>query len=112
DGRAVVLGNAALLAEQGVDAGPLAARAEALRAEGQTVMLASVDGRPAGLLGVADPVRASTPDAVRALKADGLRVLMLTGDSRTTAEAVARRLGIDEVLAEVLPQDKREHTQP
>jgi Cu+-exporting ATPase len=108
DGRAVVLGNAALLAEHGADAGGLAARAEALRAEGQTVMLVAVDGRPAGLLGVADPVRASTPEAVRALKADGLRVLMLTGDSRTTAEAVARRLGIDEVRAEVLPEDKRE----
>jgi P-type Cu+ transporter len=108
DGRAVVLGNAALLAEQGVDAGALAVRAEALRADGQTVMLAAVDSRPAGLLGVADPLRPSTPDAVRALKADGLRVLMLTGDSGTTAEAVARRLGIDEVQAEVLPQDKRE----
>ena len=86
----------------------LAARAEALRREGQTVMLAAVDGRLAGLLGVADPIRASTPEAIRLLHADGLRIIMLTGDSRTTAEAVARELGIDEVIAEVLPQQKSE----
>ena len=102
------LGNAALLAEQGIDAGGLQARAEALRAEGKTVMLVAVDGRPAGLLAVADPIRATTPEAIRLLREDGLRVIMLTGDSRTTAEAVARRLGIDEVIAEVLPQEKNE----
>ena len=74
--------------------------------EGQTVMLVAVDGRLAGLLGVADPIRASTPEAIRLLHADGLRIIMLTGDSRTTAEAVARKLGIDEVIAEVLPEQK------
>jgi Cu+-exporting ATPase len=106
DGRAVALGNAALLAEQGAAADALRDRVEALRAEGKTVMLAAVDGRPAGLLAVEDPIRASTPEAIRQLHADGLRIIMLTGDSRTTAEAVARRLGIDEVIAEVLPDQK------
>ena len=108
EGREVALGNAALLADRKVDAGPLQPRIDELRKEGQTVMLAAVDGRLAGLIGVADPVRPSTPEAIRLLHADGLRVLMLTGDSRTTAEAVARRLGIDEVVAEVLPQQKHE----
>jgi Cu+-exporting ATPase len=108
DRRTVVLGNAALLAEHGVDAGPLQPRALALRQEGQTVMLAAVDGRLAGLIGVADPIRASTPEAIRLLHADGLRIIMLTGDSRITAEAVARKLGIDEVIAEVLPDQKHE----
>jgi len=110
-GRAVALGNRALLAELGIDAGALGTRAEALGADGQTVMLLAVDGRAAGLLavvGVADPVKPSTPDALRALRDDGVRVVMLTGDSRTTAAAVARRLGIDEVHAEVLPQEKGE----
>jgi Cu+-exporting ATPase len=106
EGRAVVLGNAALLADRGVDVGPWLPRVEGLRREGQTVMLVAVDGRLAGLLSVADPVRASTPEAVRALHGEGLRIIMATGDSRTTAEAVAKRLGIDEVIAEVLPQDK------
>ena len=105
-GRAVVLGNAALLAEHGVDAGPARERAESLRREGQTVLLATVDGRYAGLAGVADPVRATTPEAVRLLHADGLRLVMLTGDGRATAEAVARRLGIADVEAEVLPDQK------
>jgi Cu+-exporting ATPase len=108
EGRRVVLGNAALLADSGVDPAGLQARLEALRGEGQTVMLAAVDGRPAGLIAVADPVRVSTPEAIRSLHADGMRVIMLTGDSRTTAEAVARRLGIDEVIAEVLPDQKHE----
>ena len=107
-GRAVALGNRALLAELGIDAGALGTRAEALGADGQTVMLLAVDGRAAGLVGVADPVKPSTPDALRALRDDGVRVVMLTGDSRTTAAAVARRLGIDEVHAEVLPQEKGE----
>jgi Cu+-exporting ATPase len=106
DEHAVVLGNAAFLTERGMDTANLSARVEALRGEGQTVLLAAVDGRLAGLIGVADPIRASTPEAIRALHADGLRIIMLTGDSRTTAEAVARRLGIDEVIAEVLPQEK------
>jgi Cu+-exporting ATPase len=108
EGHAVVLGNAALLAERGVSADSLRERADALRGDGQTVLLAAIDGRLAGLLSVADPVRASTLEAIRLLHADGLHIVMLTGDSRTTAEAVARKLGIDEVIAEVLPQQKAE----
>jgi Cu+-exporting ATPase len=89
-----------------VASGGVLARADALRAEGQTVMLAAVDGHFAGLIGVADPIRSSTPEAIRLLHEEGLRVIMLTGDNRTTAEAVARKLGLDEVIAEVLPQEK------
>ena len=107
EGRAVALGNAALLEELKMDPGDLRARAEARRREGETVMLAAVDGRPAGLVAVADPIKESAAEAIRLLHAEGLRVVMLTGDSRATAEAVARRLGIDEVFAEVLPGDKR-----
>jgi P-type Cu+ transporter len=106
DGRRVALGNAALMADQGVAIDALQARIEALRSEGQTVMLVAVDSRPAGLLGVADPIRATTPEAIRLLHEDGLRIIMLTGDSRTTAESVARELGIDRVIAEVLPDQK------
>ncbi|WNG19759.1 heavy metal translocating P-type ATPase [Cystobacter fuscus] len=102
----VALGNVVLLESLGVDAGALRPRAEALRREGQTVMFVVVDGQPAGLLGVADPVKATTPEALAALHREGVRVVMLTGDSRTTAEAVARELGIDEVVAEVLPEGK------
>jgi len=103
----VALGNRGLLEEMRVVPGEdLLAKAEALRAEGQTVMFVVVDGQPAGLLGVADPVKASTPEAVRMLHREGLRLVMLTGDSRTTAEAVARQLGIDEVAADVLPDQK------
>jgi Cu+-exporting ATPase len=108
EGRRVILGNAALLTEQGVNADALQVRAEALRSEGMTVMLAAVDGQPAGVLGVEDPIRSSTPEAIRLLKEDGLRIIMLTGDSRVTAEAVGRRLGLNEVIAEVLPQQKNE----
>lgn len=107
EGRSVILGSVALLADHGVNAEPVRARLDALRGEGQTVLLAAVDGRFAGLIGVADPIRPSTPEAIRLLHADGLRVIMLTGDSRVTAEAVARKLGIDEVIAEVLPAQKR-----
>jgi Cu+-exporting ATPase len=107
-GRAVALGNRALLAELGIDLGPLAERAEALRAEGQTAMFVAVDGRAAGLVGVADPIKQSTPEAIRSLHAEGIRIVMLTGDSRTTAQAVARRLEIDDVIAEVLPDQKVE----
>ncbi len=82
--------------------------ADALRRDGQTVMFVAVDGRPAGMVAVADPIKATTADAIDAIHADGLRIIMLTGDSRTTAEAVARRLRIDEVRAEVLPAQKRE----
>jgi Cu+-exporting ATPase len=102
----VLLGNALLLAEHCVFSDAAARRAEELRGEGQTVVLVAVDGRYAGLVCVADPVRESTPEAIRLLHEDGLRVIMLTGDSRTTANAVGRRLGIDEVIAEVLPADK------
>ncbi|MGD8376843.1 MAG: heavy metal translocating P-type ATPase [Acidobacteriota bacterium] len=108
EGKAVLLGNRSMLEQDGVDPGPLAERAEELRADGQTVMFVTIDGRPAGLLGVADPIKGSTPEALEALHRDGIRVLMLTGDSRTTAEAVARKLGIDAVEAEVLPERKNE----
>jgi Cu+-exporting ATPase len=111
EGHRLALGNAALMADEGIDPAPLRSRLDALRAEGRTVMLAAVDGKLAGLLAVADPIRATTPEAIRLLHAEGLRILMLTGDNRTTAEAVARRLGIDEVIAEVLPQDKSEVVQ-
>jgi Cu+-exporting ATPase len=108
DGRAVALGNVALLAAHGIEPGPLGARAEALRREAQTVVFVGVDGRVAGLLGVADPVKPSASEALRQLRAAGIRVVMLTGDSRQTAEAVARRLGIEHVEAEVLPERKAE----
>jgi Cu+-exporting ATPase len=108
EGRSVALGNTALMADLHIVVDPLQPRLEELRREGQTVMLVAVDARLAGLVTVADPIRASTPEALRLLHEDGLRVIMLTGDSRTTAEAVARKLGIDEVSAEVLPQQKHE----
>jgi Cu+-exporting ATPase len=107
-GKRVALGNSRLLQELGVDAGQLAAKAEALRSEGQTVMLLVVGDKSVGLLGVADPIKPSTPEAIRLLHAEGVRVLMLTGDSRVTAQAVARALGLDDVIAEVLPEQKAE----
>jgi Cu+-exporting ATPase len=107
-GHAIAIGNRALLEELEIDPSSLVEPAEALRAEGQTAMFVAVDGTPAGLVSVADPVKASTPEAIEALHGEGLRVVMLTGDSRTTAEAVARRLGIDHVIAEVLPDQKAE----
>ncbi|HEX2817123.1 MAG TPA: copper-translocating P-type ATPase, partial [Phenylobacterium sp.] len=106
DGKHVVLGGARLMSEQGTDMAPLEAEAEVLRREGATAIFATVDGKLAGLLGIADPIKDTTPEAVRALKADGVRLVMMTGDNRTTALAVAQRLGIDEVEAEVLPEDK------
>jgi len=108
EGRAVALGNTELFRGLRIDLSPLAAEADALRREGQTVLFVAVEGRLAGLLSVADPVKATTPEAIQQLHADGLRIVMLTGDSRTTAEAVARTLGIDSVEAEVLPQQKGE----
>jgi Cu+-exporting ATPase len=108
DGRTVGLGNTSLVAEHGADAGRFNERAEALRKDGQTVMFVVVAGKPAGLLGVTDPIKESTPEAIRLLHEEGIRIVMLTGDSRTTAEAVAKKLGIDEVEAEVLPQQKNE----
>lgn len=106
DGRRLVLGSGKFLAEQGIDTGALASSAEAMRADGATVIFAGVDGKAAAILAIADPIKPTTPDAVRALKAEGVRLVMMTGDNRTTALAVARQLGIDEVEAEVLPQDK------
>jgi Cu+-exporting ATPase len=108
DGKAVALGNRALLDELRIETGKLLEEAEALRRRGQTVMFVAVGSKAVGLLGVADPVKASTPEAIRALHEEGLRVVMVTGDSRTTAEAVAGELGIDEVEAEVLPERKVE----
>src|SRR5262249_14491222 len=90
------------------DATALAARAEELRADGQTVMFVAVDGKPAGLVGVADPIKASTSEAISALHDAGVRIVMLTGDSATTAQAVAKKLGLDDVKAEVLPDQKAE----
>jgi Cu+-exporting ATPase len=106
DGQLVALGNRALLDELQIDAGDLLTKAEALRADGQTVMFVAVDGRVAGLVGVADPIKSTTPEAIRQLHEEGIRIVMLTGDSRTTAEAVAKKLNIDEVVAEVLPDQK------
>jgi len=106
DGRHVALGNRALMKDLGVDVEPLVDRADTLRGTGGTVMFVAVDRTAAGLLGVADPIKPTTPEAIRVLHDDGVKVVMLTGDSRTTADAVARELGIDEVVAEVLPEDK------
>ena len=106
EGRVIALGNTALLREAGGDPAPMAAEAERLRADGASVIHLAVDGRLAGLLAVHDPVKESTPDAIASLHREGIRIVMATGDGRTTAEAVARRLGIDEVHGEVRPQDK------
>ncbi|MFZ5502552.1 MAG: heavy metal translocating P-type ATPase [Pseudomonadota bacterium] len=106
EGRAVALGNLKLFEELKIDAGELPARAETLRGDGQTVMLLAIAGKAAGLISVADPVKASTPDAIRALHEEGIQVIMLTGDNRITAEAVAKKLGIDRIEAEVLPEQK------
>jgi Cu+-exporting ATPase len=106
DGREVALGNKALMASLGIEAAHLVARAEELRADGQTVMFVAVDGKPAGLVGVADPIKETTPEAIRTLHAEGIRIVMMTGDSGTTAKAVAKKLGIDDVIAEVLPDQK------
>jgi Cu+-exporting ATPase len=111
EGRSVFIGNAAFLAESGVDTQPLAAEADRLRHDGATAILMSVDGIAAGIFAIADAVKLTTPDAIAALHRDGIRIVMLTGDNRTTAEAVARSLGIDEVEAEVLPDHKSEVVQ-
>jgi len=108
DGHRVSLGNRALLEELHVDAGELANRAEELRRDGQTVMFVVIDGRVAGLVAVADPIRETTAEAIRALHDEGVRIVMLSGDSAATANAVAKKLGIDEVIAEVLPDQKAE----
>lgn len=108
NGRVVALGNNKLLEQLEIEADEMVERAEDLRKEGDTVMFIAVDGKPAGLLGVADPIKKSTPQAIRTLRRDGIRIVMLTGDNMTTAEAVARKLGIDEVEADVLPEQKGE----
>ncbi|MGA0608012.1 heavy metal translocating P-type ATPase [Phenylobacterium sp. VNQ135] len=106
EGRRLALGSGKFLKEQGIDTGALDGQAEALRADGATAIFMSVDGQAAAVFAIADPIKATTPEAVRLLKAEGVRLVMMTGDNRTTALAVARKLGIDEVEAEVLPQDK------
>jgi Cu+-exporting ATPase len=106
EGRRVAVGNTALLASLGIDPGNLPARADALRQEGQGVMLIAVDGHAAGLVAVADPIKESAIGALKALRDERIRVVMLTGDSRTTAQAVGRKLGIDDVVAELLPDQK------
>ena len=106
EGRSLTVGTVSFLDDLSVGTKDLLEQAEPLRQQGQTVMFVAIDGKPAGLLGVADPIKSSTPEAIDLLHREGLRLVMLTGDSRTTAEAVARRLGIDEVQAEVLPEQK------
>ncbi|CCF18349.1 Heavy metal translocating P-type ATPase [Pseudorhizobium banfieldiae] len=106
DGKRLILGSHRIMGEEGVDVSAMTAKAEELRNEGATVIFTAIDGRLAGLFAVADPIKPTTPDAVKALVEDGVRVVMLTGDNKTTAHAVARRLGISEVEAEVLPEDK------
>ena len=105
-GRATAIGNAALMADLGVAIGDLAARAEALRGEGATALFLAVDGKPAAVIAIADPIKATSRSALDNLRAAGLRIVMLTGDNRTTAMAVARTLGIEDVEADVLPEDK------
>jgi Cu+-exporting ATPase len=106
-----MLGNRKLMDEAHVDVASLEETAESMRADGQTVMFVAVDRRTGGLIGVADPIKATTPEAIRQLHGERIRLVMLTGDSRTTAAAVARKLGIDEVIAEVLPEDKGKQIQ-
>ncbi|MGB9040857.1 MAG: heavy metal translocating P-type ATPase, partial [Pseudolabrys sp.] len=106
DGKKVALGNARFLNEMRIDTSALASQAERLRSDGATAIFLAADGKAAGVIAIADPIKETTPDALKALAADGIRVVMLTGDNRTTAQAVARRLGIAEVEAEVLPDQK------
>jgi Cu+-exporting ATPase len=108
ESHTVALGNRALLDDLGIDPGELAEKAEELRRDGQSVMFVAIDGGAAGLLGVADPIKKTTREAVNHLHGEGVRIVMLTGDNRTTAETVARKLGIDNVVAEVLPDQKAE----
>ncbi|HRX71261.1 MAG TPA: copper-translocating P-type ATPase [Candidatus Competibacteraceae bacterium] len=108
DGRPVALGNRALLTALNIDPGTLEDDAERLRTDGQTVMFVTADGQIAGLIGVADPIKETTPGAIQALHAEGLNIVMLTGDSETTARAVAKKLGLDQVIAGVLPDQKAE----
>src|SRR5262249_44876010 len=107
NGRAVLLGNAQMMREGAIAMDDAASRADEMRREGQTVMFLAVDGKMAGLVAVADPIKSTTVDAIAALRADGLKVVMLTGDNATTAAAVASRLGIEDVRADALPADKQ-----
>jgi Cu+-exporting ATPase len=106
DGKKVLLGNSSLLEAFKIDAGSLGEQALAMRSEGQTVMFVGISGKIAGLLAVADPIKETTPEAIQQLHAEGIRIVMLTGDNKVTAEAVAKRLNLDEVVAEVLPDQK------
>jgi Cu+-exporting ATPase len=106
EGHRVGVGSVKLFEGLSIDPQALLKRAEQLRQQGQTVMLVAVDGRPAGLVGVADPIKASTPEAIQLLHAEGIRLVMLTGDNKTTAQAVASKLGLDDIQAEVLPDQK------
>jgi Cu+-exporting ATPase len=108
DGKKIALGNQRLMESQGIQSPELNAAAEKLRAEGQTVLYVGINGKAAGLLGVADPIKESTPEALQSLRANGLRLVMLTGDHLATAQSVAKKLGIDEVYADVLPDQKSE----
>lgn len=109
DGRRVLLGNRAMMQAEGIDTGAIDARTDALRADGQTVLYVAVDGGLGGWIGVADPIKEHARDAIRALEADGVHVIMMTGDNATTANAVAKKLGLDDVIAEVLPDRKAAH---
>jgi len=111
EGKTVIAGNESLFQSLGLSLGSLQLEADELRRQGQTVIFAAVDGRPSGIMGIADPIKPSTPQAIRDLRAEGLRIVMLTGDSRATGEAVARKLGIAEFEAEVLPDKKSEVVQ-
>jgi Cu+-exporting ATPase len=108
DGHKVSLGNQALIDELGLDASELLPKAEAMRAEVQTVMFLSVNDQVVGLISVGDPIKESTPEAIKQLHDEGIRIVMLTGDNATTARAVASKLNFDEVIAEVLPNQKAE----
>jgi len=107
-GRLVALGNAKLMADLGMPLGDLERQADALRGEGATALYLALDGKPGGVIAIADPVKATTPEALAVLRADGIRIIMLTGDNRRTAEAVAKKLGIEDVVADVLPEDKND----
>ena len=106
NGRAVALGNASLMRDRGISLGDLEAKAEVLRGDGATALYVAIEGRLAGVVAIEDPIKPAAPDALRRLRALGLRIVMLTGDNRSSAEAVARRVDIREVIAEVLPADK------
>jgi len=106
--RAIIVGHAQFLKEHGIETAHFAAKADALRANGATAVYVGIDGQPVGVIGIADPIKSTTPGALAALKTSGLRVIMLTGDNRTTAEAVGRALGLSDIEAEILPEAKKD----